>query len=111
MKNKKLTCSHWSRDNIITGVSTVASRNVEETCQSNFNRVAGRLSTVNCECGAEILFIHDVKEMGRVIECHAEEHRKREQNPVEGEAAFERVENFLLKQVLGRAAFEGGWKE
>jgi hypothetical protein len=73
--------------------------------------MVSKLKTIRCECGAEILFIPDVKEMGRVIECHAEEHRKRVQNPVEGDAAFERVENFLLKQVLGRAAFEGGWKE
>jgi hypothetical protein len=53
MKNRKLTYSHWSRDNIITDVSTVASINAEETCQSNFKRVAGRLSTVKCECGGE----------------------------------------------------------
>lgn len=67
--------------------------------------------SIMCECGAEILVIPDVKEMGRSIESHAEEHRKKEQNPVAGKAAFERVENFLIKQVLEKAALEGSGKE
>jgi hypothetical protein len=64
-----------------------------------------------CECGAEILLIPDIKEMGRCIESHAEEHRKKEQNPDKGKVAFEYIENFLVKLVLEKAALEGNGKE
>ena len=66
---------------------------------------------IRCECGAEILVIPDSKEMGRSIESHAEEHRKKELTPDKGEVAFERVENFLLKQVLEIAALKDSGKE
>jgi len=64
-----------------------------------------------CECGAEILLIPDVKEMGRCIESHAEEHQKKEKNPADGKAAFEYIENFLIKKVLEKAALEGNGKD
>jgi len=64
-----------------------------------------------CECGAEILVIPDVKEMGRCIESHAEEHQKKEQNPADGKAAFEYIENFLIKKVLEKAGLESNGKE
>ena len=64
-------------------------------------------NSIWCECGAEILLIPDVKEMGRCIESHAEEHQKKEQNPADGKAVFEYVENFLKRKVLEKAALEG----
>jgi hypothetical protein len=67
--------------------------------------------SIRCECGAEILLIPDVKEMGRSIESHAAEHRKKEQTPDKGKAVFERIENFLVTQVLEKAALEGNGKE
>ena len=67
--------------------------------------------SIRCECGAEILLIPDVKEMVRSIESHATEHRKKELNPDKGKAAFEHIENFLVKQVLEKAAFEGNRQE
>jgi hypothetical protein len=68
-------------------------------------------NSIWCECGAEILLIPNVKEMGRCIESHAEEHQKKEQNPADGKAAFEYIENFLIKKVLEKAALEGNGKE
>ena len=35
------------------------------------------LPTLKCECGHEILFLPDSKEMGRAIEKHALEHKKK----------------------------------
>ncbi len=61
---------------------------------------------IRCICGAEILLLPDVKEMGRSIESHATEHQKKEQNPDKGKAAFEYIENFLTKQVLEKASLE-----
>jgi hypothetical protein len=67
--------------------------------------------SIRCECGAEILLLPDIKEMGRCIESHAEEHRKKEQNPDKGKVAFEYIENFLVKLVLEKAALEGNGNE
>jgi hypothetical protein len=67
--------------------------------------------SVWCKCGAEILLIPDVKEMGRCIESHAAEHQKNEQNPADGKTAFEYIENFLIKMILEKAALEGNGKE
>jgi len=64
-----------------------------------------------CECGAEILLIPDAKKMERSIKSHATEHRKKEQNPDKGKAAFEYIENFLVQQVLEKAALENNGKE
>lgn len=63
--------------------------------------------SILCECGAEILLIPDIKEMGRCIQSHTKEHQKKEQNPADGKAAFEHIENFLIKKVLEKAALEG----
>jgi hypothetical protein len=104
MKNRKLMFSHWSRDNIITDVSTAASKNAEETCQSNFKRVAGRLSKVKCECGAEILFLPDVRAMSHAIEVHVAEHRQKSKAPAGAAAEAERVRDALITQVLSIAS-------
>jgi hypothetical protein len=104
MKNRKLAYSHWSRDNIITDVSTVASRNAEETCPSNFKRVAGRLSVVKCECGAEILFLPDVRVMGHAIEVHVALHMQKLKAPAGAATEAERVRDALIAQVLSKAS-------
>ncbi|HEX7482567.1 MAG TPA: hypothetical protein VF350_03775 [Candidatus Bathyarchaeia archaeon] len=67
-------------------------------------------NSIWCECGAEILLIPDVKEMGRCIESHAEKHQKKEQNPADGKAAFEYIQDLLIKKVLEKAALEGNRK-
>jgi hypothetical protein len=104
MKNRKLTCSHGSRDNIITDASTVASRNAEETCQSNFKRVAGRCSTVKCECGEEIVLLPDVRSMGEAIEIHVALHVQKAKALADPDAEAERVRNALITQVLSKAS-------
>ncbi|MGA3291440.1 MAG: hypothetical protein ABSD42_14525 [Candidatus Bathyarchaeia archaeon] len=102
MKNRKLTYSHWSRDNIITDVSTVASRNAEETCQSNFKRVAGRLPTVKYECGAEILFLPDLRAMDH--EVHEALHMQKLKAPAGAATEAEHVRDTLITQVLSKAS-------
>ena len=67
--------------------------------------------SIRCECGTEILLIPDIKEMGRCIESHAAEHRNKEQTPDKGKAAFEHIENFLVTQVLEKAALQDNEKE
>jgi hypothetical protein len=66
--------------------------------------------SILCECGAEILLIPDIKEMGRCIQSHAREHQKKEKDPAAGKAAFEYIENFLIGKVLEKAALEGNEK-
>jgi hypothetical protein len=63
--------------------------------------------SILCECGTEILLMPDIKEMGRCIQSHAKEHQKKEQDPADGKAAFEYIENFLIEKVLEKAALEG----
>jgi hypothetical protein len=67
--------------------------------------------SIRCECGAEILLIPDIKEMGRCIESHVAEHRNKEHNTADGEAIFEYIETFLIKQVLEMAALQDNEKE
>ena len=43
------------------------------------------LSVVRCECGAEILMMHDAKLMGKAIEAHVELHRRKMKKPDEVE--------------------------
>ena len=69
------------------------------------------LKIIVCECGAEILLIPDIVEMGRAIEAHAIEHQKKEQTPSEEKSTFKRIEDLLLRQVLEKAAQEGSGKE
>ncbi len=63
-----------------------------------------RLKTIKCECGLEILVIPDSTEMGRAIEAHAQEHKKRSQTTEEGERIFNHIQDLLLEQVLKMAA-------
>jgi hypothetical protein len=43
---------------------------------------------------------HDYCQLGREIEDHALEHKKKETDTKKGEAAFERVQNQLILQVF-----------
>lgn len=63
-----------------------------------------KLKTIKCECGLEILVIPDSVEMGRAIEAHAQEHKKRFQTIDEGERIFNHIQDLLLKQVLNMAS-------
>ena len=61
------------------------------------------LKTVKCECGVEILLIPDVKEMGRLIDIHAEEHGKKEKNREIAKSTIKRIQDLLTGQVLEKA--------
>ena len=78
--------------------------NAEETCQSNFRRVAGCSSSVKCECGAEILLLPDVRAMSHAIEVHVAEHRQKSKTPAGAAAEAERVRDALIAQVLSKAS-------
>jgi hypothetical protein len=62
--------------------------------------ISGHLPTLKCECGAEILFLPDLKEMSFAIEAHVAEHRKNPKDPCRAEAEAERVENDLISQAF-----------
>ena len=81
-----------------------ASKNVEETCQSSFRRVAERLPTVKCECGAEILFLPDVGAMSRAIEVHVAEHMQKSKASAGAAAEAERIRTALIAQVFSKAS-------
>ena len=51
----------------------------------------------------EILIIPDVKEMGRLIDIHAEEHGKKEKNPEIANSTIKRIQDLLTEQVLEKA--------
>ncbi len=74
MKNRKLTRSDGTRNNIIAGVSKGASKNTEETASQILMVMLDVCSVVKCECGAEILLVPDVKAMSHAIEVHVAEH-------------------------------------
>lgn len=62
---------------------------------------AGHL--IRCECGFEILLVPDVKAMGKAIETHAAEHGKKEKDPAMVAAEEERIQDFLIAQILKAA--------
>ena len=71
-------------------------------------------STIKCECGWETLLIPDLKAMSKTIEAHVDTHRKMERDcsktdaENEGVAEFEaeRIENYLVAQVLKKASIQ-----
>jgi len=62
------------------------------------------ISIIKCECGFEILVIADVQVLGRAIDAHVEEHRKKHQNPEKAEIVANRVQDNLLKQLFEKIA-------
>ena len=69
-------------------------------------------STIKCECGWETLLIPDLKAMSKTIEAHVDTHRKMEkdcsktdaENEGVAELEAERIENYLVAQVLKKAS-------
>jgi hypothetical protein len=69
-------------------------------------------STIKCECGWETLLLPDLKAMSKAIEAHVDTHRKIEkdcsktdaENIGAAELEAERIENYLVAQVLQKAS-------
>ena len=55
---------------------------------------------IMCECGTAFLIIPDAKQMGRVIDAHAEKHGKKEQDPEQVNTKIRYIQDLLLKQVF-----------
>ncbi len=62
------------------------------------------LSIIKCECGASILLVRDIAEMGTSIETHALTHAKQEIDPEKAQVLLLRIRNSLTDQVLERAS-------
>ena len=95
-----MTHSYRVRQNIITNFSTAASRNAEKTCQSKIRADTGRLSTIKCECGEEILFQPNVKAMGEAIEVHVSLHMQKLKAPACTAVEAEHLRDALIAQVF-----------
>jgi hypothetical protein len=59
-----------------------------------------RLPLIKCECGAEILFIPDLKEMSNSIEAHVHEHRRNEKDPAKVAINANRIRDALISKVF-----------
>jgi hypothetical protein len=70
----------------------------------NQERLKQRLPLIQCECGAEILFIPDLKEMNHSIEAHVLEHRRNEKDPAKVAINANRIRDALISQVLRKAS-------
>ncbi len=57
-----------------------------------------------CECGARILLVPDLNEMGRTIEAHAAEHGRLETFQEKAEAECCRIELMLIQKTLSSIA-------
>lgn len=62
------------------------------------------VSIIKCECGFEIPVIADAKLLGRAIDEHIEEHRKKYQTSEDSEIVADRVQNNLFKQLFEKIA-------
>jgi hypothetical protein len=82
-----------------------------DALKKGFSRDVAK-STIKCECGWETLLIPDLKAMSKTIEAHVDTHRKIEkdcsktdaENIGAAELEAERVENYLVAQVLKKAS-------
>ncbi len=74
-------------------------RSIEERAYASKN-TARKQRVVVCDCGAKILLIPDLGEMGRSIEKHALEHEKRESTQERRETEHRRIELLLTQKVL-----------
>ena len=59
---------------------------------------------IKCECGAEIAVTNDHRQLGRTIERHALEHKRKEKDPNKAEAVFEQIQDYLISQVYEKAS-------
>jgi hypothetical protein len=58
------------------------------------------LTSIKCECGAEILLVPDLKAMNKAIENHAFEHGKVKKDSREAASEVERILQLLTVEVL-----------
>jgi hypothetical protein len=61
-------------------------------------------SIIKCECGFEIPILPDPQAVGRTIDAHIEEHRKKYKDPTQGENAARRIHDFLFKSFFEKIA-------
>jgi len=64
--------------------------------------LGSNLPLIKCKCGVEILLVPDLKEMGRVIEQHAQLHKDQATNPAKAEIVYMTIQNHLILQVFKR---------
>jgi hypothetical protein len=64
-----------------------------------------QLPVIECTCGAKILLVPNVKQMGKAIESHVEEHVKKMKcaTKKEREVEAEHVRDHLTAKVLKKA--------
>ncbi len=67
-------------------------------------KLAERLPTIKCICGAQILLLPDLKVMNHAIEFHVAYHRKKEKDPNKKIAKTTHIRQALIKQLLERTA-------
>ncbi len=74
-------------------------KSIEERAYASQN-TAKKPRVVVCECGAKILLVPDLNEMGRSIERHALKHQKKESTQEKPETDQCRIELLLAQRVL-----------
>ena len=63
-----------------------------------------KLPSIKCQCGKEILLVPDSKAMDKAIENHVAEHVSKQPDKAKAEEEAKRISEFLVKQVLRKAA-------
>jgi hypothetical protein len=63
-----------------------------------------KLVLIECECGAKILLLPDLKEMNCAIEAHVAEHKKIEKSTMKAKIAVRKIRQNLTQQVIRKAA-------
>lgn len=80
---------------IKTGEKDAATASVPTSSQS----YRGKIPTIRCVCGAQILVVPDLKAMSNAIENHIDKHMK--QKPlVEANYSSNEVRHFLIAQLF-----------
>jgi hypothetical protein len=57
-------------------------------------------NSIKCECGAVILLVPDLTELGHSIEAHAATHAKIIKNPRKAEEEYSRIQELLIRKVF-----------
>ena len=63
-------------------------------------RSHGKIDTIRCECGKEIMVIPDVRAMDKAIEIHVAMHIEKMKPPVEEDAEANRLRDDLIAQLF-----------
>lgn len=61
-----------------------------------------RLPIINCECGAEILVVPDLKAMNRAIRTHVAEHRRKERKTKSNLITSSKINQVLSQLTLSK---------